>query len=276
MASALLAAQEGMAQIIGGLEGAGVSIIVERIQMLIPFHTGEHAAAQAGRRATPAFHNNPILRELVSEIDASRLAYFFQNHRLWLQVYVYEPGEARVPAAELEYPMDVWSMPRLNDHAVERQSRVQARRMAVTREAHDENMLNASLPLDSIRDLRRSFGTLDQPTRYRFVVSTHTESGSNVEIARSPVVDLGDASQSETEHDGAFVACDVDGAGFEILHMAGRHRTARELEAVSWVIPERLFLSTVLVRLARLERGEARPPGSNGAPGLPETIVIAD
>ena len=309
----MLAAQESMTQVIGGLDGAGFSVVLGSVIMAVPFNILEHAAMQQGRRQAPAFHNDPSLHELVSEIHTERLAFFFRHHRLCLHVYAYEPGDSN-PSAVLESPMEVWAMPHLTDSAnavpsntgtarasnaaqgntgMAQASSMQEQRMSMEGLDNGLSMLNASLSRASIRDLVRNVSTLEQPVRYMFVVGTRTDSGSLVEIARSNRTSLVDANhlvvlnggnqpmmlnsgnQPMMLNGGVCIPCDVDGASFVLRYAQGLHQTSPSIESLSWAIPERRFLSTVLSRLAHLQGEQGMSPVPAGA-ALPETIVIID
>ena len=246
MAAAVLAAQEGIANIMEGLEGAGsISLILERIRMVAPFNIME-ANLPPG-----LVENNAPLAELSPEVNAGRLSYFFAHHRIRLLVYAYEPGEVTVPAAVLEFPMDVWTTQELGE---------------------PENRLNAMLSRASLRDLARNLRTLEQPIRYVFVVGTRSIGGAVIEIARSVMVDPGDRTLTTLANRTLSVACNVPNSNFEVRRLQGGQANAIGLERLSWGIPEHLFLSTVMARITQTHEAQLRV--SARAPA--ETIVIID
>jgi len=274
LATAMMAAQDSVVQIMG--EGDNVEIILERIRIVAPFRILgdiaaqgtqrstailEHTAAQEGRRPTGSVLGGLTTQLSADELASDRLYFFLQSHPLCLLVYVYETGEDVQHSAVFEFPLIVFST-----YTLQTTRNEDANDTNAADSRHEDRMLNATLALDSLRELARNTRTLEHPVRYVFVVGTRSLSDSVVEVARSSMADLMCPHPIGMPSGGMFVPCDIARSGFEVRHLEGYRNGTRELGSVAWAIPERLFLSTALSRITQVQDAQfLRVPGASAA-----------
>ena len=256
------------------------SVIAERIHLIGPFMQQESA-----RLTYTLLHDRAPDQDAVS---AERLAFFFENHRMCLFVYAYEPGENEIPAGVFEFLLDVWSLPpsppntQVAPSAVYGESspgseqHINARMRRSVGEGPDPNVpaLVASMGRAAVRELARNLDALQHPIRYRFVIGTRSLMGTVVEITRSELVDLHAPDPVRGVFGGLFVPCCVNGAGFEVAYLQGDREGIRELESVRWAIPESMFLGTALSRILQMQTLPAGRPVQLQSAG--QVVVVID
>jgi len=257
MASVLLAAQETYA--------ADLGFIVRRnrlSQHMLFLEAG--APRPAGFLAYIVDENTLVTSMLSGAREEDRLRVFLNSHRMCMLVYAYEPGDDLAPAAAMELPTEVWTLPpyatgaTADAHRIPYELNTRIQRGEGTGPDPTKSVLVISMPRSSLREMGRNLRHLPHPIRYRFVVGTRSLTGSVVEISRSELVDLAAPDQPKGAFGGTYVQSNTHQAGFDVRSLQTLSEDTGALESVVWSITEEDFMEIALARLHEAQVTQAR------------------
>lgn len=195
------------------------------------------------------------------------LSDFLAHHRMFMNVYAYEPNEDLLPAFVTELPADVWSLPPLATEPtspadfmnIPYESNSRIRRGQGAGPDPSCTALVLSLPRSSLRELGRNLRSLQCPIRYRFVIGTRSLAGTVVEIARSELVDFAQPDHSQGAFGGIHIPSTSIPSGFDIRHLQQPSPDTAALESVVWSIREDIFLSFASMSILQASRSSGLP-----------------
>lgn len=233
--------------------------------MIIDDEGGVHTVGGLGILA-----NRTVITAVIGNYSReNRLSVFLSNHRMCMIVYAYDPTDSLCPAAVMELPADVWSLP---PHATDPENAdrnripYDASRLRRSNGAGPDpsrSVLVVSMPRSSLRELGRNLRGMPQPMRYRFVVGTRSLSGGVVEIARSEMVDFSSPGQVTGAFGGMYVLSTTNETGFDIQHIRDPVTDTTALESAVWSISEEDFVDFAMLCIARAQqvREQSAVPG---------------